>query len=242
MTECRRRAVGRLGEGGHSLPKQLWISQSQWRRTLAGAILPYARKKEWKARRASAYESYRNKYKAVSRAVTDMWLVPSSSSADGFQCEWICLRAYVEACQINRLKGETVGGTGQDFGLRAQLFFFFFFFCIWQSESEVRNGGRAVCLPTCLSRWVSSYCVSGLDWKLLQAPTQADLFSGSVLNKWQPWLPGKQKEQVWSFPQIPWSTLYIADRLPIPAQTHSFETTWVKVLDNSRVTNLERFM
>lgn len=65
-----------------------------------------------------------------------------------------------------------------------------------------------MCLPTCLSRLVSSYCVSGLDWKLLRAPTQADLFSGSVLNKWQPWLPGKQKEQVWSFPQIPLSTLY----------------------------------
>lgn len=193
MAECRWRAVGRLG-GGHSLPKQLWISQSQWRRTLAGAFLPFIRKKEWKARRASAYESYRNKHKAVSRAVTDMWLVSSSSSAD-VQCERICLRAYVEVCQINRIKGETVGGTGQDFGLRvrAQLFFFAYDSL---TESEVRNGGRAVCLPTYLSRWVSSYCVSGLDWRLLRAPTQADLFSGSVLNKWQPWRPGKQKQQI----------------------------------------------
>lgn len=56
--------------GGHSLPKQLWISQSQWRRTSAGAFLPHAGKNEWKARRANAYESSRNKYKSVSRAVT----------------------------------------------------------------------------------------------------------------------------------------------------------------------------
>lgn len=130
MAECRWRAVGRLG-GGHSLPKQLWISQSQWRRTLAGAFLPFIRKKEWKARRASAYESYRNKHKAVSRAVTDMWVV--SSSAD-VQCEWICLRAYVEVCQINRLKGETVRGTGQDFGLRVRAHFFKTFFCVRQSD------------------------------------------------------------------------------------------------------------
>lgn len=80
---------------------------------------------------------------------------PSSSSADVFQCEWICLRAYVEACQINRLKGETVGGTGQDFGLRvrAQLFFFSLFFAFDSlTESEVRNGGQAVCWSTCRSR------------------------------------------------------------------------------------------
>lgn len=182
--------MGRLGRGGHSLPKQLWISQSQWRRTLAGVFLPLIRKKEWKARRASAYESYRNKHKAVPRAVTDMWLVSSSSSAD-VQCERICLRAYVEMCQINRLKGGTVGGTGQDFGQHVHFFFFFAYDSL--TDSEVRNGGRAVSLPTCLLRWVSSYCVSELDWRLLRAPTQADLFSGSVLSKWQPWLPGKQK-------------------------------------------------
>lgn len=110
------------------------------------------RKKEWKARRASAYESYRNKYKAVSRAETDMWLVPSSSSAHGFQCEWICLRAYVEACQINRLKGERVGGTGQDFVLRAQLFFFFFFFLhltVWLRVRSEMEGEQCVCLHVC---------------------------------------------------------------------------------------------
>lgn len=65
------------------------------------------------------------------------------------------MRAYVEACQINRLKGETVGGTGQDFGLRAraQLFFFFFFFFVVAFDSlRVRSemeGEQCVCLHVC---------------------------------------------------------------------------------------------
>lgn len=171
MAECRWRAVGRLGGGGgHSLPKQLWISQSQWRRTLAGAFLPFIRKKEWKARRASAYESCRNKHKAVSRAVTDMWRVSSSSSAD-VQCERICLRAYVEVCQINRLKGETVGGTGQDFGLRvrAQLFFYFFFFCVWQSDWEWGQRWRASSVFAYMSVEVSFFILR--LWARLEAAT-----------------------------------------------------------------------
>lgn len=97
MTECRRRAVGRLGEGGAQFTEAALNQPITVKENISWCVSSL-RKKEWKARRASAYESYRNKYKAVSRAVTDMWLVPSSSSADGFQCEWICLRAYVEAC------------------------------------------------------------------------------------------------------------------------------------------------
>lgn len=97
MTECRRRAVGRLGEGGAQFTEAALNQPITVKENISWCVSSL-RKTEWKARRASAYESYRNKYKAVSRAVTDMWLVPSSSSADGFQCEWICLRAYVEAC------------------------------------------------------------------------------------------------------------------------------------------------
>lgn len=95
-------------------------------------------------------------------------------------CESICW-----ACQINRLKRETVDLTGQDFGRRVFVY-------ESQTEGEVRSGGWVVCASTCLLRWVSSCCVSGLDWKLPRAPTRADLSSGSVLNRWQPWLPGKK--------------------------------------------------
>lgn len=62
-----------------------------------------------------------------------------------YVCAFVCIRWL---CQINRLKGETVGRTGQDFGLRARASF------AYESltESEVKTGGRAVCVPTCLLR------------------------------------------------------------------------------------------
>lgn len=105
---------------------------------------------------------------------------------------WVCVYVYAcicWVCQINRLKRETVGLTGQHFGL-----------CMWAHLLRMRvrlrvrsklEGER--CVSTCLLRWVSSCCVSGRDWTLPRAPTPADLSSGSVLNRWQPWLPGRQQ-------------------------------------------------
>lgn len=55
MAERRWRAV--CGGGAQFNQSSFLISQSQWRKTSAGAFLPHIkRKKEWKARRVSAYE------------------------------------------------------------------------------------------------------------------------------------------------------------------------------------------
>lgn len=171
------------GGGGHSLPKQLWISQSQWRKTSAGAFF-FPRKKEWKARRASAYESCGNKYKSVSPAVTDIWVSPLPLQLYFFTMRprpggvrmWVCMSAYDRCVKINRLKRETVGLTGQDFRL-----------CVHDSgfvhdsltEGEVKTGGGAkcVCLHVCWGEFLHAAslgktgCCHGLQYRLTRLLT-----------------------------------------------------------------------
>ena len=165
-----------IGEGGgHSLPKQLWISQSQWRRTSAGASLPHSRKKEWKARRASAYESCGNKYKSVSPAVTDMWVSPlplqltSSRATSSSVSVHVCVCVHMSG-QINRFKKrETVGLTGRDFGLRAS-------FCVesdWEWGQNWRAEEQCVCVCVCVCVYMSvevSFFMLRL-WARLEAAT-----------------------------------------------------------------------
>lgn len=83
------------GRGAQFYQKQLGISQSQWRSTSAGVFLPNTRKGEWKARRASAYESCGNKYKSVSPAIKDMWVSPQPTSPHrDYVCGvCVCVRA-----------------------------------------------------------------------------------------------------------------------------------------------------
>lgn len=172
------------GGMGHSLLKQLQISQSQWRRTSAGVFLPTNPGRKNERRRGRVH------MKALEINTSQL---PSSNRYVSFRLLSVCLRVCggvwgADGRFLNKYSGKAdssldwprlgvecacaLVGVSESGGTRPKL------------EGERRAS-------TCLLRWVSSCCVSGLNWTLPRAPTPVDWSSDSTPSTLQPWLPGK---------------------------------------------------